>query len=270
MNAHNLNKAFAAIGARVRVSKRSRMFNSALLRVDKDKTGEYVSIIVDKERPHLPFNIHIADINKTLKQLTLSLTYVRYQGRYVYYDFKISNFARTVEHFLIGKDECHLFIASVKSNISVKHAFAELRPLDAHTALTANGVKDKSWCKRKTKAYIRQGEWFFIPATPPSESIPVIHKKEPIGNVRSPHIVDELMRFGGQKVYVNGTEVLTLSEFKALAYEEQKNYSERVRDAQVFARGYVRHADHKTIYLEGWHEVHMNREVTAGVNGFID
>jgi hypothetical protein len=33
-----------------------------------------------------------------------------------------------------------------------------------------------------------------------------------------------------------------------------------VRDAEVFARGRVRHSDHKTIRPEGWHRVYLNRE----------
>jgi hypothetical protein len=32
------------------------------------------------------------------------------------------------------------------------------------------------------------------------------------------------------------------------------------RDAEVYARGEVRHRDHKTIDLVGWHRVYMNRE----------
>ena len=33
-----------------------------------------------------------------------------------------------------------------------------------------------------------------------------------------------------------------------------------VRDADVYARGRVWHADHKTITLRGWHRVLMNTE----------
>jgi hypothetical protein len=33
-----------------------------------------------------------------------------------------------------------------------------------------------------------------------------------------------------------------------------------VRDAEVYARGKVRHPDHKTVFLSGWHRVYMNRE----------
>jgi hypothetical protein len=36
-----------------------------------------------------------------------------------------------------------------------------------------------------------------------------------------------------------------------------------VRDAHVFVRGTVRHSDHKTIFLDGWHEVFMNTETRA-------
>jgi hypothetical protein len=32
------------------------------------------------------------------------------------------------------------------------------------------------------------------------------------------------------------------------------------RDAVVYARGRVRHADHRTITLHGWHRVLMNTE----------
>ena len=35
------------------------------------------------------------------------------------------------------------------------------------------------------------------------------------------------------------------------------------RDAEVYARGHVRHKDHKTIYLDGWHRVLMNTENQA-------
>jgi len=36
-----------------------------------------------------------------------------------------------------------------------------------------------------------------------------------------------------------------------------------VRNPRAFVRGTVRHSDHKTIFLEGWHEVFMNTETQA-------
>ena len=41
------------------------------------------------------------------------------------------------------------------------------------------------------------------------------------------------------------------------------NWRVMTRDANVYARGRVRHADHKTIVLHGWHQVVMNTESQA-------
>ncbi|HKV94944.1 MAG TPA: hypothetical protein VJW20_20530 [Candidatus Angelobacter sp.] len=62
--------------------------------------------------------------------------------------------------------------------------------------------------------------------------------------------------------YPNG---LTQTEFSALSdrARTQPGWSRMVRDAHVFVRGTVRHPDHKTIFLEGWHEVLMNTETRA-------
>ncbi|MDB5350119.1 MAG: hypothetical protein JWN86_1366 [Planctomycetota bacterium] len=46
------------------------------------------------------------------------------------------------------------------------------------------------------------------------------------------------------------------------AEAEAKNWGWRVmqRNAEVYVRGRVRHADHRTITLHGWHRVLMNTE----------
>ena len=43
---------------------------------------------------------------------------------------------------------------------------------------------------------------------------------------------------------------------------QAKNWGWRVmqRNAEVYVRGRVRHADHRTITLHGWHRVLMNTE----------
>ena len=57
---------------------------------------------------------------------------------------------------------------------------------------------------------------------------------------------------------------LTEPEYQRLISRDPKarrmSWRRMVRDARVFARGKVRHSDHKTIYLDGWHRVSMNRE----------
>ncbi|MBK9620308.1 MAG: hypothetical protein IPO31_14145 [Candidatus Obscuribacter sp.] len=42
------------------------------------------------------------------------------------------------------------------------------------------------------------------------------------------------------------------------------------RDALVYAKGKVKHPDHATIFLDGWHRVLMNTEVLAETVAFLD
>jgi hypothetical protein len=80
----------------------------------------------------------------------------------------------------------------------------------------------------KNEKVIRQGEWFFVPV---SDFTPdVIHRNTAINRfiprAGKPHIVDEIGIADG-----------------------------------IYARGGVRHPDHKTIKLRGWHRVVKNLEV---------
>ena len=58
---------------------------------------------------------------------------------------------------------------------------------------------------------------------------------------------------------------LTQEKFDALSDEERRKQSWRqmVRDAEVFALGRIRHDDHATLVLHGWHQVFMNTEPGA-------
>ena len=47
------------------------------------------------------------------------------------------------------------------------------------------------------------------------------------------------------------------------ALEAQHVLQTYTRQPVVFVRGKVRHADHKTIVLSGWHQVLMNTETQA-------
>jgi len=261
MNTHNLSKAFASIGTRVCIDRVRNARSPLGISVSKDKKGEYFSIRVDQTYTHIPFCIHIAETNKKLKQMVIAISYTIGEFKALF----------TTQHFLIGKDECHLFVAGLNNGISVKKAFTELRPGSISATLSATGVKEKNWYKRKNKTFIRQGEWFFIPAALPPISMPVVHKKEPISrNAGKPHIVDELMRVGGEVVYVKNSQVITKETYEHLSHRDRLRTRQRVRGARVFVRGYVRHPDHKTIFLDGWHEVHLNREVSLQGNEFVD
>jgi hypothetical protein len=77
-----------------------------------------------------------------------------------------------------------------------------------------------------------------------------VHRKRPIGafipRAGKPHVCDELV------VVAGSTEPGRPAP----------------GPARVFARGAVRHADHKTVWLRRWHEVHRNRELDEGRAAF--
>lgn len=61
------------------------------------------------------------------------------------------------------------------------------------------------------------------------------------------------------------------AEFAAMIEKNPRlAYREMVRDAFVYARGRVRHDDHATIVLYGWHRVYLNGEFSTGRVAFYD
>ncbi len=74
------------------------------------------------------------------------------------------------------------------------------------------------------------------------------------------------MRIGGATVMISTPHPTGLAEDEYHRLLETDPEARRlrwrrmVRVAEVFARGDVRHRDHKTIHLDGWHRVYMNRE----------
>ena len=106
----------------------------------------------------------------------------------------------------------------------------------------------------------------------------IIRKDEPIsrGAGSKPHIVSELLRRGGEQVYVNrkNRTMLTVAQFRnQLRAGRIKNAAEWVDQrltTLVYVRGKVRHADHKTIDLPFWHRVAMNAEPVSNSLRFLD
>jgi hypothetical protein len=96
----------------------------------------------------------------------------------------------------------------------------------------------------------------------------VIYRNEPLsrGGGSKPHICEELMRTSGDTVMVSPAYPtgLTEPEYNRLVDADPKArrmfWRRMVRDALVYVRGNVRPRDHKTIHLDGWHRVYMNRE----------
>ena len=140
-----------------------------------------------------------------------------------------------LRRFLCGMDESHLFIAQFEGGTTVRDAHRQLKPPDVRDA-------ERSHAGR----LLRQGEWFFVPlgdgekrllTEEVSDRPWIVRRKQSLGSNGHPHVADEVVLLGVSRVY---------------------------------ARGAVRHPDHKTLVLDGWRRVHRNAEVrqeAIGTNG---
>jgi hypothetical protein len=172
--------------------------------------------------------------------------------------------------FLCGHDERHWFVAAVPESArgvtGVATAKLALQPPAVQQA--AWNVRAKDRFRRRTSAFVRQGEWFFVPAPwldPPALSV---LRDEPLsrggGNT---HVLAHAYRRGGDTVYVNPLNPNGISEarFRRLPPARQRSggWVPMTLDPELFAKGSVRHPDHATIVLPGWHRVLMNTEREA-------
>jgi hypothetical protein len=169
--------------------------------------------------------------------------------------------------FLCGHDERHWFVAAVpeaaRGVTGVETAKAALQPpIVAHVAA---GLPRKRRFARRTPAFLRQGEWFFLPEPRLQIAEWLVLYDEPLARPGgTPHVLRNAHRRGGVPVYVgpNG-RMLGEAAYARLSENRKRNWRRMVRDPELFARGTVRHPDHATIELRGWHRVVMNTEQGA-------
>lgn len=258
-----IEKAFARIGYRVRIEKnfladtatvavaRQRVrAMPAPIRVNvlKDRRGELFQVSTGEG-----IALHVMQTDCTLRHLLLYAC-DRENAKYRY---------------LCGHDERGLFAAAVPGAVSnVVDAMESLKP---ETVLRSqHGLSAEERNRRRNPAFLRQGEWYFVPATGVSFDRKLLLRNEPIRRGRSkPHMVEEVYRRGGETVYVCRRFPAGLD---AVAYQKhvQENpearhwgWSVMRRNMDVFGRGKVKHPDHKTIVLNGWHQILPNRESEA-------
>jgi hypothetical protein len=185
------------------------------------------------------------------------------------------------EKFLCGHDERHWFIAPVpeaEGIVGVEQAFEALKPAAALQSQRRRGVKAKDWNKRRNPGFVRQGEWFFVPqpAFEPQNPFAIL-RNEPIQRSGSKaHLVEQLYRLGGMTVYVSSKYPNGLTEGQYRQLIQHDRAAQRLtwqvmrRDPQVYAKGKIRHPDHKTIVLPFWHRVAMNIENRVENVVFLD
>jgi hypothetical protein len=216
--------------------------------VARDRRGEFYRISLDPS-----VVLHVLNVDKVLRHLLL---------------FAVDGEDRKYR-YLCGHDERHWFAAAISGGVStVDDALHSLKPgqvLDAQA-----GLRRKERNRRKNRATLRQGEWFFIPAPNLETNPSLIIRNEPIRRgAGSPHLVEEVYRCGGVTVYVCHRRPRGVEEdqYNRLIAEDPKkrSWGWRLmrRDMEVYGRGKVTHRDHQTITLNGWHRILANTEAEA-------
>jgi hypothetical protein len=259
MDTSSLQTKFARMGARIKVadrpSRRRRVASGVIsLDVGEDRDGEYFEIV---RSPLADPELAVLDVEPGDRHLLL-----------------LVRDGRDKQKFLCGHDERHWFFVVIPESApvgTVRQAKEALKPTEVQAAQSRQGLRAKARNRRKNTAYRRQGEWFFLPEHGMRVDESLVLRDEPLrrGSVGKPHWVERCYRTGGENVYVcprhpNG---VSANEHRLIltANPAAKGWGWRLmrRNAGVFVRGRVRHADHKTIVLPGWHRVLLNTESNA-------
>jgi hypothetical protein len=253
----SVEQSFARIGVRVKVTRVPNphaRFDPSAVRVDvgRDRDGEL--FLIDRL---WNVRLRVPDADADDRHLLLV---AEQPGR-----------AERFSRFLCGHDERAWFVAAVPESHEVRTVEAAkdaLKPEQVWAEIRSHDLPRDQWNLRCTAAFLRQGEWFFLPRPWMKVQWRDVLRNEPISRGGGkPHWCEQLYRTGGVNVLVslehpNG---LTSGEYWKLSREERgrQHWQERVRDAEVYVRGLVRHPDHATIKLPYWHLVVMNTETRA-------
>jgi hypothetical protein len=258
MDIQLLEKRFALIGARVNISEivSNRWRNFAGINILQDKNGEFFDIKINHDEA---VEYEVVDLQKDLRHLLL-----------------LARREESKEKFLCGHDERHWFVCAVpgRSITTVVNAMEALQPAFVRQQVSRKVRRNKNRLERRNEAFVRQGEWFFVPFPElvfKTDFTNQIHKNEPIsrGNGSKSHICEEVYRSKGEAVMVctRYPSGVPMKRYHDIVKQNPKasrwNWRAMQINAAVYARGAVRHPDHKTIRLDGWHRVFMNTENEA-------
>jgi hypothetical protein len=255
MDTNLLHMKFARIGARVKISDRPTRRRPAVgmvsLDVQTDRKGEFFEVV---RQPGAEAEIAVLDVQPTDRHLLLLVREGKDKSK-----------------FLWGHDERHWFVAGIPEAASVgtvRQAKEALKPAEVQSAQARQGLKARASNRRKNPAYVRQGEWFFLPVATMAVDEKLVLRDEPLsrGNGGKPHWAEFCYRTGGETVHVcsfhpNGVTAAQYQKILA-GNPKAKGWSWRTmrRNPGVFVKGRIRHPDHATITLHGWHRVLMNTE----------
>ena len=249
MNATLVKAKFEKLGARAKIRPLLRRLlrpaaGPVVIDIGHDRHGEFFDIQADGQA-----DIRVLDVQPQDRHLLLMVRR---------------------DKFLCGHDERHWFVAGVPDRppvSSVVTAKEALKPELVRWLERGRRGKRERRLRRKTDTFVRQGEWFFIPALGIKVDEKLVLRSEPIRRGRGkPHHCEFLYRTGGTTVYVcsrhpNG---LIEADYRALLQRtsEAAKWGWQVmrREPIAYVRGKVSHPDHATVRLSDWHRVEMNTE----------
>jgi hypothetical protein len=255
MDTNLLDIKFARIGARLKVAdrptRRSHTSGVISLDVQADRKGEFFEIV---RQPGAEAEVAVLDVQPADRHLLLLVREGKDKSK-----------------FLCGHDERHWFVAGIPESApvgTVRQAKEALKPAEVQAAQARQRLKAKARSRRKNAAYRRQGEWFFLPVADMAVDQKLVLRDEPLsrGNGGKPHWAEFCYRSGGVAVHVcprypNGVTEAQYQKIVA-GNPKAKGWGWRAmrRNPGVYVKGRIRHPDHATITLHGWHRVVMNTE----------
>lgn len=250
MRQDSLSKHFEAIGARVKFGPlkgqrrpRERRFVPYTIDIKRDRKGSFFDFALTEKAPEF----EVLQVVPKERHLLL--------------------FTSKGERFLCGHDERHWFVAEITEAVSTVRA-AKRALMPPGILERAGSINPSKLDNRRNVVFKRQGEWFFVPAERDLGGQAIL-RNEPLmrNRMSKPHWCEELVRIGGETVYLVEGRAYTEQELRQKARREpsfrSKRRETRVANAEVYVRGRVSHPDHATIKLEGWHQVMINRERPA-------
>ncbi|HJQ34705.1 MAG TPA: hypothetical protein VJ866_21270 [Pyrinomonadaceae bacterium] len=252
-----LVEKFALMGARLQFREIVNNFRwrreSPGIDIRTDERGEFFDIRTERDER---VEYEVVDLRPDMRHLLLL---GRREGK--------------KEKYLCGHDERHWFVCAVPgaSVRGVTTAMESLQPPLVRLAINRNLRRQKNRLRRRNEAFVRQGEWFFVPA--PDLSVPawLVLRNEPLsrGAGSKPHTCQFAYRRGGEQVWVCARfpSGLPDASYRHLLATDRRarrwDWRQMVREPEVYVKGRVWHRDHKTVVLEGWHRVAMNTEREA-------
>src|SRR5262245_21071842 len=167
MDTNLLETKFARIGARLKVadrpSRRSRTPGVLSLDVRADSKGEFFEVVRPKGSGA---EVAVLDVQPADRHLLLLVREGKDKSK-----------------FLCGHDERHWFVAGIPEAApvgTVRQAKEALKPTEVQTAQARQRLKAKTSSRRKNAAYVRQGEWFFLPVADMAVDETLILRDEPL------------------------------------------------------------------------------------------